>query len=183
MGHVHMYPWSGIPEYKNCTMVHTGKLIQKQYTSCPIELFDAGANTWEDARCQYIQTTYRYRSESDIASTRALLYLGGAVFWRYTWSPREADNFEFAYIRTLFSGFMWWDPAATASKTPGNMGWVHIPLCKEILEIFWVKRKIGLETHLFDVMPKYVWKSKSMGRWAHTGWWGGNLYGFVDVAD
>ena len=34
----------------------------------------------------------------------------------------------------------WWNVAAagTASKTPGNMGFVHIPVCKEILEIFGV---------------------------------------------
>jgi len=51
------------------------------------------------------------------------------------WSLREADNFEFAYIRTLFSGFMWWNPAGIASKTPGNKGWMHIPLCKEIFKI------------------------------------------------
>ena len=44
------------------------------------------------------------------------------------------------------------------------MVWVHIPLCKENLEIFGVKRKIGHETHLLKVMPNYCRELETMGR-------------------
>jgi hypothetical protein len=47
-----------------------------------------------------------------------------------------------------------------AIKTPGNMGLVHTPLCKEILEILGVSQKtrVSRATGLLKVMPKYVFK-------------------------
>ena len=71
----------------------------------------------------------------------ARLHCGGAALWWNTWSPREGDIFGFAYTRTVFQGLIGWNPAGTALKTSGNMGWVHIPLCKEILEIFGCHKK------------------------------------------
>jgi hypothetical protein len=50
-----------------------------------------------------------------------------------------------------------------AIKTPGNMGLVHTPLCKEILEILEIlgvsqKTRVSRATGLLKVMPKYVFK-------------------------
>jgi len=42
---------------------------------------------------------------------------GGRPFWRCTRSPREADNFRFAYIRTCFSGLVWLEPCWYSIKT------------------------------------------------------------------
>ena len=114
------------------------------------------------------------------------------MLWWYTRSPKGGDIFEFEYIQTFFSGSMWWNLAGTASKTPGNMGWVHIPLCKEIFGMSQKTRalvgkgsarmKEWTRWNGRDPRPYKEWVSpmvtpRRRGRWLMGGRWFGGVRG------
>ena len=67
-----------------------------------------------------------------------------------TWSPRGGGQFRVSISGHSFQGLCGWNPAGTASKPPGNMGWMHIPLRKEDLKIFGVSRKNARVTQLCE---------------------------------